>query len=83
MRDYPDAVRYLERTLALSPRWAGVYADLAMYLVSWRGDVPAARRALRDGMALPDAGKILDRLRFQARDARRVQRTGQRGAAAA
>ena len=65
MRAYPDAVRYLERTIALSPRWAGIYADLATYLVSWRGDVAAARRALRDGMALPDAGKILNRLRFQ------------------
>ena len=64
-RAYPDAVRYVERTLALNPRWAGVYADLAVYLVSWRGDVAAARRALRDGMALPDAGKILNRLRFR------------------
>ena len=65
MRAYPDAVRYLERTIALSPRWTGIYADLATYLVSWRGDVAAARRVLRDGMALPDAGKILNRLRFQ------------------
>jgi serine/threonine protein kinase/TolB-like protein/Flp pilus assembly protein TadD len=66
MRDYPNAVRYIQRTLALSPRWAGVYADLAMALVAWRGDVSAARRALRDGMGLPDAGKMLDRMRFQA-----------------
>jgi len=66
MRSYPDAARYHERTLALSPRWAGVYADLALTLVHWRGDVTAARRALRDGLALPDAGKIVDRLRFRA-----------------
>ena len=66
MRDYPNAVRYTQRTLALSPRWAGVYADLAMALVAWRGDVSGARRALRDGMGLPDAGKMLDRMRFQA-----------------
>jgi len=66
LRDYPNAVRYIQRTLALSPRWAGVYADLAMALVAWRGDVPGARRVLRDGMGLPDAGKMLDRMRFQA-----------------
>jgi len=66
LRDYPNAIRYIQRTLALSPRWAGVYADLAMALVAWRGDVPGARRVLRDGMGLPDAGKMLDRMRFQA-----------------
>jgi serine/threonine-protein kinase len=65
-RAYPDAVRYFERALALNPRWPGLYADVAMALVAWRGDVTAARRALREGMALPDAGKILDRLRFEA-----------------
>ena len=66
MRDYPNEVRYIQRTLALSPRWAGVYADLAMALVAWRGDLLGARRALRDGMGLPDAGKMLDRMRFRA-----------------
>ena len=66
MRAYPDAVRYVERTIALSPQWAGIRADLATYIVSWRGDVAAARRGLSDAMALPDAGKILNRLRFQA-----------------
>ncbi len=66
MRAYPDAVRYTQRTLALSPRWSGVYADLAMQLVAWRGDMAAARKAMQDGMALPDAGKMVDRLRFQA-----------------
>jgi len=66
MRDYPNAVRYIQRTLALSPRWAGVYADLAMQLVAWHGDVAEGRRALHDGMGLPDAGKMLDRMRFQA-----------------
>ena len=66
MRAYPDAVRYTQRTLALSPRWAGVYADLAMQLVAWRGDLTAARKAMQDGMSLPDAGKIVDRMRFQA-----------------
>jgi hypothetical protein len=34
--------------------------------LSWRGDVEAARRSLQDGMALPDAGKIIDRFRFKA-----------------
>ena len=66
MRAYPDAVRYYERALALNPRWSRAYADLAMTLVAWRGDVAAARRVLREGMALPDAGKIVDRLRFEA-----------------
>ena len=66
MRAYPDAVRYYERALALNPRWSRAFADLAMALVASRGDVAAARRVLRDGMALPDAGKIVDRLRFEA-----------------
>ena len=66
MRAYADDVRYCERTLALNPGWSRAYADLALAFVRWRGDVMAARRVLRDGMALPDAGKILDRLRFQA-----------------
>ena len=66
VRAYPNAVRYYERALALNPRWSRAYADLAMALVAWRGDIAAGRRVLRDGMALPDAGKIVDRLRFEA-----------------
>jgi len=66
MRHYADAVRYLDRTLALNPRWAGIYADRATFMLSGTGDVAAARRSLTDGMALPDAGKIIDRLRFGA-----------------
>jgi serine/threonine-protein kinase len=66
MRDYPDAVRYLDRTLALNPRWAGIYADRALFMLSGTGDVAGARRSLQDGMALPDAGKIVDRFRFTA-----------------
>ena len=65
-RHYADAVRYLDRTLALNPKWAGIYADRAMFLLGGTGDVEAARRSLRDGMALPDAGKIIDRFRFKA-----------------
>ena len=65
-RDYAEAVRYLDRTMALSPRWAGIYADRANFLLAWHGDLAAARRSLRDGMALPDAAKILDRLRYQS-----------------
>jgi len=66
MRHYADAVRYVDRTLALNPRWAGIYADRAMFMLSGTGDVAAARRSLTDGMALPDAGKIIDRFRFKA-----------------
>ena len=66
MRHYADAIRYVDRTLALNPRWAGVYADRATFVLGETGDVAAARRSLRDGMALPDGGKIIDRLRFQA-----------------
>jgi serine/threonine-protein kinase len=66
MRNYADAVRYLDRTLALNPRWAGIYADRATFMLSGTGDVAAARRSITDGMALPDAGKIIDRLRFGA-----------------
>ena len=65
-RNYPEAVRYIDRSMALSPRWAGIYADRAMFLLAWHGDLAEARRSLRDGMALPDAAKILDRLRYQA-----------------
>jgi len=66
MRAYPDAVRYLERTIALGPRWSGIYADLALLHVLRRGDVAAGRRVVREGMALPDAGMIVNRLRFHA-----------------
>ena len=66
MRHYADAIRYVDRTLALNPRWTGVYADRATFVLSETGDVAAARRSLRDGMALPDGGKIIDRLRFKA-----------------
>ncbi|HEX6049324.1 MAG TPA: tetratricopeptide repeat protein, partial [Gemmatimonadaceae bacterium] len=67
MRAHADAVRYFERAIALSPQWASVYADLATQFVTLRGgDVAAARRALRDGMSLPDAGALVARLRFQA-----------------
>jgi serine/threonine-protein kinase len=66
LRNYGDAVRYVERTMALSPRWAGIYADRATFLLARDGDLAAARRSLRDGMALPDAAKILDRLRYQS-----------------
>jgi len=66
LRDYPNAVRYLERTIALNPRWPGVYADLAMHTVRWRGDLAAGRRILRNGMGPRDAGSTLDRLRFEA-----------------
>jgi serine/threonine-protein kinase len=65
-RDYAKAVRYLDRTMALNPRWAGIYADRATFLLAGNGDLAAARRSLRDGMALPDAAKILDRLRYQS-----------------
>jgi serine/threonine-protein kinase len=66
MRNYADALRYADRTLALNPRWTGVYADRASFILNATGDLAAARRSLRDGMALPDAGKIIDRLRFQS-----------------
>jgi len=66
MRAYPEAVRYLERAIALSPRWTGAYADLALLLVIWRGDVEAARRVVHEGLAFPDAGQIMNRLRFHA-----------------
>jgi len=66
LRDYPNAVRYLERTIALNPRWPGVYADLAMHTVRWRGDLAAGRRILRNGLGPGDAGSTLDRLRFEA-----------------
>jgi serine/threonine-protein kinase len=66
LREYEAAVRYFDRAIALNPRWAGLYADRANFLLSWQGNLAAARRSLRDGMALPDAGKILDRLRYQS-----------------
>ena len=66
MGDYANAVRYAERTLALSPRWTGVNADRAVYLVGLRGDVAEARRVLRDVLTAPDGGHIIGRLRFHA-----------------
>ena len=66
IRDYPNAVRYAERALALSPRWTGVNADRAMYLVAWRGDVAEGRRVLQDVLATPEGGAVIGRLRFHA-----------------
>ena len=66
IRDYPNAVRYAERTLALTPQWTGVNADRATYLVAWRGDVAEGRRVLRDVLAAPDGGAVIGRLRFHA-----------------
>ena len=66
IRDYPNAVRYTERTIALSPRWTGVNADRAMYLVAWHGDVAEGRRALDDALAAPDGGAVIGRMRFHA-----------------
>ena len=62
----PTPFAISERTLALNPRWAGVYADRAMYLVAWRGDVAGGATGLARRMALPDAGQIIDRFRFHA-----------------
>ncbi len=66
MRAYPDAVRYLERAIALAPRWAGIRADLAVQFVRWRGDVATARRVVREAVALPEGATVVDRLRFYA-----------------
>ena len=66
LRDYPNAVRYTERTLALSPAWMGVNADLATYRVAWRGSVDEGRRVLRDVLTAPGGGAIIGRLRFHA-----------------
>ena len=66
LRDYPNAVRYTQRTLALNPEWIGVNADHATYLVAWRGDVAEGRRVLREALAAPGGGAIIGRLRFHA-----------------
>jgi len=66
LRDYPNAVRYTERTLALSPQWTGVYGDHAMYLVAWRGNLTSALRDFDEALATPDGGAIIGRLRFHA-----------------
>jgi serine/threonine-protein kinase len=66
LRDYPNAVRYAERTIVLSPLWTGVNADRAMYLVAWSGDVAEGRRVLRDALSMPDGGAVIGRLRFHA-----------------
>jgi serine/threonine-protein kinase len=66
LRDYPNAVRYTERTLALDPQWTGVYADHAMYLAAWRGDLTSAIRSLDEALARPDGGAIIGRMRFHA-----------------
>jgi hypothetical protein len=59
MRHYPDAVRYLDRTLALNPRWTGIYADRAMFMLSGSGDVKAARRSLQDEWRCLTPGRSL------------------------
>ena len=66
LRDYANAVRYTERTLALSPQWTGVYADHATYLVAWRGNMTSALRVLDEALARPDGGAIIGRMRFHA-----------------
>jgi serine/threonine-protein kinase len=66
IRDYPNAVRYAERTLALNPGWTGVYADRVMYLVAGHGNLAEARRAFEDAMSARDVGAAVGRLRFHA-----------------
>ena len=66
MRDYADAIRYMDRTTALNPQWTGMYADGAMYLVAWRGDVAGARQRIEEALAKPDGGNVIGRLRFHA-----------------
>ena len=66
MRDFPNAIRYMDRTMALNPQWTGMYADGAMYLVAWRGDVAGGRQRLNDALARPDGGNVIGRLRFHA-----------------
>ena len=66
LRDYPNAVRYTERTLALSPQWTGVYGDHAMYLAAWRGDLTSALRVFDEALGSPDGGAIIGRMRFHA-----------------
>ena len=66
MRDYATAIRYMDRTMALNPAWTGMYADGAMFLVAWRGDVAGGRQRINEPLARPDGGNIIGRLRFHA-----------------
>ena len=62
LRDYPAALRYQARARALSPTWAQLYADEALWLVAWRGDTAAARATVRAGFAHADPGQLVARL---------------------
>jgi serine/threonine-protein kinase len=46
MRDVTEAVRYLDRTIALAPDWSGPYRDKARCLLRVGGDLAGARAAL-------------------------------------
>jgi serine/threonine-protein kinase len=55
---YPEAEHYLERARTLSPDWNNPYIYLASMYLSWRGDLPAARAVLRDGLSRIEVGRF-------------------------
>ncbi|HUR94307.1 MAG TPA: tetratricopeptide repeat protein, partial [Gemmatimonadales bacterium] len=58
LRLFPEAEHYLDRARTLSPDWNNPYIYKAWMYVSWRGDLPAARAVLRDGLARIEAGRF-------------------------
>jgi serine/threonine-protein kinase len=55
---YPEAEHYLERARTLSSDWSNPYIYKAWLYVSWRGDLPAARAVLREGLSRIEAGRF-------------------------
>ncbi len=58
VRRYAEAERYLERTISLAPDWNNPYAYKANLYIVWRGDLAAARAALRQAMSRMELGKL-------------------------
>jgi serine/threonine-protein kinase len=58
LHTYPEAEHYLERARTLSPDWNNPYIYKAALYLSWRGDLDAARKVLRQGLERIEAGRF-------------------------
>jgi tetratricopeptide (TPR) repeat protein len=58
VRRHAEAEQVLDRAIALAPDWPQPYAEKAQTYLAWRGDLPAARAAIRDALARIGLGQI-------------------------
>jgi serine/threonine-protein kinase len=58
LRMYPEADRYFERAITLSPEWVNPYIYRAWLQVVWRGDTARGRAYIREGLARIEPGRF-------------------------